>query len=392
MDESNRAENEYPTRLRQQKQRRTEVEPNPGQTNSTTPIDPNPASASASKSAFTLAFTSASASDSASISASASESWSRGTYNTRLTSRQKADKILRWMHQEYRWTIKDLIRSMVFDDPERLYDPTAHARSGKLIEAIWGETDILQKLQEHPSFQKMPEQAPPLNIYCGELTALEVTPSFGPYNQLLEFDSLNLSHIHQDIKRLAPRLLSLLQSLTAPIRQRTDQADRQSESLEGCFVILFSILCFTRRRNTCSNLPKLFGLYFQFMGVKRRVLQVLAGMGICETYHTINKLNESIAANGLNHLATAGSPPDAIIVYDNFDYYEQVRHQHVGDHGDLKSVTSGKVIYGRHLPLTGLRQDMLHEEVLLRLKDVLMAAGNSYDDIQKQVRVFLTIY
>jgi len=80
------------------------------------------------------------------------------------------------------------------------------------------------------------------------------------------------------------------------------------------------------------------------MGVKRRVLQVLAGMGICETYHTINKLNESIAANGLNHLATAGSRPDAIIVYDNFDYHEQVRHQRVGDHGDLKSVTSGKVI------------------------------------------------
>ena len=49
------------------------------------------------------------------------------------------------------------------------------------------------------------------------------------------------------------------------------------------------------------------------MGVKRRVLQVLAGMGICETYHTINKLNESIAANGLNHLATAGSRPDAIL-------------------------------------------------------------------------------
>src|SRR2546430_838930 len=154
MDESNRAENEYPTRLRQQKQRRTEVEPNPGQTNSTTPIDPNPASASASKSAFTLAFTSASASDSVSISASASESRSRGTYNTRLTSRQKADKILRWMHQEYRWTIKDLIRSMVFDAPECLYEPTAHARSGKLIEAIWGETDILQKLQEHPSFKR----------------------------------------------------------------------------------------------------------------------------------------------------------------------------------------------------------------------------------------------
>ena len=93
--------------------------------------------------------------------------------------------------------IKDLIRSMVFDDPECLYDPTAHARSGKLIEVIWGEleTDILQKLQEHPSFQKMSKQAPLLNIYCSELIALEVTPSFGPYNQLLKFNLLNLFHI-----------------------------------------------------------------------------------------------------------------------------------------------------------------------------------------------------
>jgi hypothetical protein len=281
---------------------------------------------------------------------------------------------------------------MTFDALEGSHDHSTHERSGRLIESIWGETDILQKLQEHPSFQKISEQAPPpppSNIYIKELAALEATPYFGPYNQSLEFDALNLSNIHHDIQRLALRLLSLLQNLAAPIWQRTNQADRQNELLQGRFVILFSILCFTRRRNTCSNLPKLFGLYFQSMGVKRRVLQVLAGMGICETYQTINQLNESIAADSLKHLATTGSRPNAIIVYDNFDYHEQVRHQRVGDHGAMRSVTSGKVIYGRHLPVTGLRQDMLHEEVHLRLKDILMAAGNSYDNVHPGRRSIL---
>ena len=88
----------------------------------------------------------------ASISTSASKSWSQGTYRPRLTSRQKADKILRDIHRDYKWTIKDLIRSMVFDDPEGLYNYSAHERCGRLIRAIWGEIDILQKLHKHPSF------------------------------------------------------------------------------------------------------------------------------------------------------------------------------------------------------------------------------------------------
>ena len=53
--------------------------------------------------------------------------------------------------------------------------------------------------------------------------------------------------------------------------------------------------------------------------------------------------------------------------------------------GKVQKILLATSVYGKHLLLTGLYQDMLHEEVLLRLKDILMAAGNSYNNIQKQV-------
>ena len=50
----------------------------------------------------------------------------------------------------------------------------------------------------------------------------------------------------------------------------------------------------------------------------------------------------------------------------------------------MRNVTSGLLLHG-NLPPEGLRQDMLREEVPLKLKDIINAPGNQYDDIQKKV-------
>lgn len=120
------------------------------------------------------------------------------------------------------------------------------------------------------------------------------------------------------------------------------------------------------------------------MGVKRRVLQVVAGLGVCEGYRNINELNDGIAIKAKGRFFEAGARSDTVIVYDNFDYEERVQHQRVGDHGVMRSVTSGLLICGI-LPSEELRQDMLREEVLLKLKDIIYAPGNKYDDIRKEV-------
>src|SRR5467141_1450231 len=153
-----------------------------------------------------------------------------------------------------------------------------------------------------------------------------------------------MEEVHAELRRLAPKLLELMEKLLAPAREgRRDQTPRQEGSLYGHYILVFSIICFTRRRNTCDNIQKLLGLYFQSMGTKRRVQQTLSGLGVCEGYQTTTKLNDAIAADALEHLATAGKRPDVIVVYDNFDYKENVTHQRLGDTGTMRNVTTGKL-------------------------------------------------
>jgi len=94
-----------------------------------------------------------------------------------------------------------------------------------------------------------------------------------------------MEEVHTELRILAPQLLDLMEKLLAPAREgRIDQESRQEESLYGHYILVFSIICFTRRRNTCDNIQKLLGLYFQSMGTKRRVQQTLSGLGVCEGY------------------------------------------------------------------------------------------------------------
>jgi hypothetical protein len=310
----------------------------------------------------------------------------RGSYNPQLTTQEKLDNIIGCI-RKYRWSFGDFIRHLVLENSRHNYAPA-------LIEAIWRDKEVIQKLQEDPSFGDATIVAgsalvAPVEAYKHELTALESTSTFGRYTRTLEFNDIQIEKVYSELRSLAPKLLDLMENLFAPARkERRDQAPRQEESLYGHYMLVFSIICFTRRRNTCDNIPKLLGLYFQSMGTKRRVQQTLSGLGVSEAYQTITKLNDAIAADALEHLATAGKRPDIIVVYDNFDYKENVTHQRMGDTGTMRNVTTGKLIYGRCMPPDGLRQDMLNEQVQLSLKDVMLAPGNIYDETQKQISMF----
>ena len=77
------------------------------------------------------------------------------------------------------------------------------------------------------------------------------------------------------------------------------------------------------------------------------------------------------------------------VAYDNFDFYEKVKHQVLGDNRVMRSVTTSKVFLGHDIPLEGLQQSMHHPNVLLRYgKDVLSALGAQRDDIQADIYTF----
>lgn len=59
-----------------------------------------------------------------------------------------------------------------------------------------------------------------------------------------------------------------------------------------------------------------------------------------------------------------GQLDDIAVFYGNFNYLQKVRHQIVGDHGEMLNYTTAKLVRGGmdRIPPGGLTQDMLRNE------------------------------
>ena len=77
-----------------------------------------------------------------------------------------------------------------------------------------------------------------------------------------------------------------------------------------------------------------------------------------------------------------------VIAYNNFDFHENVRHQVSGKIGIIRSVTTGKVFLGHDIPESGLLQTMLHEDVPLDYRDVMVSDGTRRDKVHCQISAF----
>lgn len=96
----------------------------------------------------------------------------RGRPPRKLRSNQeKLEAIARHLHAEYKWSLKDVIKHFVVDEQEREEGDTSSAsaittattgtrtqqqhqqgRVGALIDAIWGQPEVLRELEAHPAF------------------------------------------------------------------------------------------------------------------------------------------------------------------------------------------------------------------------------------------------
>lgn len=97
----------------------------------------------------------------------------RGRPPRKLRSNQeKLEAIARHLHAEYKWSLKDVIKHFVVDEQEREEGDTSttsaittatitgtrtqqqhqQGRVGALIDAIWGQPEVLRELEAHPAF------------------------------------------------------------------------------------------------------------------------------------------------------------------------------------------------------------------------------------------------
>ena len=85
----------------------------------------------------------------------------------------------------------------------------------------------------------------------------------------------------------------------------------------GRVVLLTSILSLGRARSSANCFARLFGLHLQGMGVKRRVLSLLHGLGLIDGYKTLNCQKMGLAERSKEGHNISGGYTGANVVEDS---------------------------------------------------------------------------
>jgi hypothetical protein len=139
-----------------------------------------------------------------------------------------------------------------------------------------------------------------------ELDALLGQPYFNKFDHSTSMEKVDFFQVSEKIKSTAPTWTALLEKLMSNQRQgwSSYKGSGNSKIVQQQLYLITSIICRSRARHTANFFAKMLGIYLLGSGVKRRVIEVLAGLGLCDGYKYINRHLTDIANN-----AKEGSTP-----------------------------------------------------------------------------------
>ncbi len=183
--------------------------------------------------------------------------------------------VLHELNEKHRWSIKDLIYHMVTAKPTKKYGMSCLARAKALSDGIYQQKDVVEQLaRASRDIRTMGDSALVDRIHAELRSVSKPDVGLGEFNP------------ETDIAKSAPELWQLLGASMEPQDSRSHR-DTFAEH-QGSIVMICSILAHARAPRTSNNLPMLLGLHLHSMGVKRRTISVLAGLGITSSYRTVN--------------------------------------------------------------------------------------------------------
>jgi hypothetical protein len=239
-----------------------------------------------------------------------------------MTPRAKVDDIVDYIRVKHAWSVSDFVRGFATAEPEEVYGHSTTNRTKKLATMVFGgkdknqETKGIIQLEEHLSGPAISSGLLPL--LRKEMAALQEAEEgfFGKWDvaDQTDMDDINFANVIARMEQTAPLLCGLLKGLMEPIDQREPKGTRVSISQRTVFIA--SILAFSRAPRLSNKFPRKLGLYLHGMGVKRRVLQVISGLGACEKYSTIlhyaDKLAEQSKAGTFSNSESARPQANAL--------------------------------------------------------------------------------
>jgi hypothetical protein len=212
-----------------------------------------------------------------------------------LSSRERVDMVLHDLFQQHRWTLKDLIRHMVTAESDQKNAHSCSTRARALANAIWKQEEVAEMLARVSQDNRPLENSALVDRIRAELQNASAA-GLGEFKIDATITSLDIAGLAARVQEAAPELWQLLGAIMEP----QDGRSRRNTfvKFEGSILMICSILAHGRAPIKASNFPTLLGLHLHSMGVKRRTINVLAGLGITPSYKTINTRRGQLAEIG----------------------------------------------------------------------------------------------
>lgn len=189
-----------------------------------------------------------------------------------------------------RWTFQEFILAWSGQDSEDIqlanyrYRRVQH-RQTALQEAI--DSAYTQRLLKPPCLAAICKD----EIRC--LTNTKPFSRYTPGAPITDFDFGSASQVILDIAPTWSRIIQLC--LQNQRGHQSSYSGLGTEKLNRRLFMITVMVCFSHSHKMANAFPSSLGVYLHSSGVPRRVLETLAGLGICHGYHHINHLLQGIS-------------------------------------------------------------------------------------------------
>jgi hypothetical protein len=227
-------------------------------------------------------------------------------YTDRQTTAQKLESVLHAI-QKAHWTFPQFIRAWACaGEKSQSSDVEINSRTYRTMERRRRAlNNVVEELLDNGTFQTTSLSEALVKAIANELDKLiEAGEYFGRLTDedidSSRIESLDFGKAGQTVKRLAPTWHNLLQQLLKNQRSHRESytwsaSDSNTIAISKRLFAITSQVCHSRAKKTSNFFPSMLGVYLLGTGTKRRVLQTLAGLGLCPSYPQVNRTMEKIA-------------------------------------------------------------------------------------------------
>lgn len=218
----------------------------------------------------------------------------------RLTPQEKIEKVLHTL-REVRWTFSQFLLAWVgLGDDLRDQDILLESREARTPAQRYQRLHkVVQKIRL--SREDAFESQEPIEITLSrELNSLVRQPFFGKFDHTAHPDVLDYAVVSTVIKKWAPTWSTLMTQILRNKRAswRSYGAKPQDDMVSRRLYTITSLVCNSRAKQQSSHYSSMLSAYLLSSGAKRRVIEVLSGLGLCLGYHQTRRILDEVAIEG----------------------------------------------------------------------------------------------